>query len=186
MTDVQDTQPSQDAPATPRGETSTPDAEISRPNAETSTPTCETSTSNAETSTPSVQAAQNAPVIPSSPDLAEKAGPLDDLIASIRMAVAPGASTEARAVGATACRSILAALETKAGQPLTAASPTATVATSPLAAMLAQLAAMPLEQMLEFITNFLRAKLPQGTQPSVAAGPRFHLIQIPQVPLSRR
>jgi len=108
------------------------------------------------------------------------------LIASIRIAVSPDASAEARAVGATACRSILAALEAKAGQPLTAAPPTATSATSPLAAMLAQLAAMPRQQMLEFITNFLRTKLPQGTQPLVAAGPRFHLIEIPQVSPSRR
>jgi hypothetical protein len=108
------------------------------------------------------------------------------LIAAIRAAVGPDASAEARAIGATACRSILAALETKAGQPLAAAPPTAPAATSPLAAMLAQLAAMPRPQMLEFITNFLRTKLPQGMQPQVAAGPRFHLIQIPQVPPSRR
>jgi hypothetical protein len=47
--------------------------------------------------------------------------------------------------------------------------------------MLTQLAAMPREQMLEFITNFLRAKLPQGTQTQAMAGPRFHLIQLPQM-----
>jgi hypothetical protein len=103
------------------------------------------------------------------------------LITSIRTAVAPGASAEARAVGATACRSILAALESKAGQPLTATPPATTSATSPLATMLTQLAAMPREQMLEFITNFLRAKLPQGTQTQAMAGPRFHLIQLPQM-----
>ena len=128
------------------------------------------------------QAAQNAQAIPSNPDPASKSDPLDDLIAAIRTAVAPGASPEARAVGATACRAILAALEAKAGQPLTTALPAATPATSPLAAMLTQLAAMPREQMLEFITSFLRSKLPPGTQTQVAAGPRFHLIQIPQGP----
>lgn len=46
--------------------------------------------------------------------------------------------------------------------------------------MLTQLAAMPREQMLEFITKFLRSKLPPGTQTQATAGPRFHLIQIPQ------
>jgi hypothetical protein len=132
------------------------------------------------------QAAQNAQAIPSNPDLASKPDPLDDLIAAIRTAVAPGASAEARAVGTTACRAILTALEAKAGQPLAAAPPAATLATSPLAAMLSQLAAMPREQMLEFITSFLRTKLPAGTQTQVTAGPRFHLIQLPQVPAPQR
>ena len=153
MTDVQSTQTTQDASATP--------------------------------DTQAVQAAQttqNAQAIPSNPDLASKPDPLDDLIASIRTAVAPSASAEVRAVGATACRAILTALEAKAGQPLAAAPPAATPVTSPLAAMLSQLAAMPREQMLEFITSFLRSKLPPGTQTQVTAGPRFHLIQIPQVP----
>jgi len=172
MTDVRSTQTTQDTQATP--------------NAETTTPSAETTTPNAETTTPNTEIRQNATATSSTPDLADKAGPLDDLISSIRTAVAPDASAEARAVGATACRSILAALEAKSGQPLTAAPQTATAATSPLAAMLAQLAAMPREQMLEFITNFLRTKLPQGAQPQVAAGPRFHLIQIPQVSPSRR
>ncbi len=153
MTDVQSTQTTQDAPATP-------DAQESQ----------------------AAQAAQNAQAIPSNPDLAGKPDPLDDLIAAIRTAVASGASAEARTVGTTACRAILTALEAKAGQPLAAAPPATTLATSPLAAMLPQLAAMPREQMLEFITSFLRSKLPPGTQTQVTAGPRFHLIQIPQVP----
>jgi len=153
MTDVQSTQTTQDAPATPDTQ-----------------------------AVQATQAAQNAQAIPSNPDLASKSDPLDDLIAAIRTAVAPGASAEARTVGATACRAILTGLEAKAGQPLTAAPP----ATSPLAAMLTQLAAMPREQMLEFITSFLRSKLPPGAQPQVTAGPRFHLIQLPQVPAPQR
>jgi len=140
--------------------------------------------------TQDAQATQNAQAAPGTPDLADKTAdktrPLDDLIASIRTAVAPGASAEARAVGSTACRSILAALEAKTGQPLTAAPPTAPPPPSPsppspLVAMLAQLATMPREQMLEFIANFLRSKLPPGTQTQVTAGPRFHLIQLPQM-----
>ena len=124
------------------------------------------------------QEPQAAPIPPSP---ADNTHPLDGLISSIRAATAPDASAEARAAGATACRSILTALEAKAGQPLTAAPPVATSATSPLATMLAQLVAMPREQMLEFITNFLRTKLPPGTQTQVTAGPRFHLIQLPQM-----
>ena len=153
MTDVRNTQTNQDAQPTPAAQP-TPDAQP----------------------TQNAQATSNTP---SAPDLNDKARPLDDLIASIHAAVAPGASAEARAFGATACRSILSALEAKAGQPLTTAPPTATPATSPLTTLLTQLAAMPREQMLEFITNFLRSKLPPGTQTQVTTGPRFHLIQIP-------
>jgi eukaryotic-like serine/threonine-protein kinase len=51
------------------------------------------------------------------PSPSDKPHPLDDLIASIRAAVAPDASGEIRAIGAAACRSILTALETQAGQP---------------------------------------------------------------------
>jgi hypothetical protein len=50
----------------------------------------------------------------------EIAPPLVGLIASIGAAVARDASAEARAAGATACRSILAVLEAKPGQPLAA------------------------------------------------------------------
>jgi len=144
MTDVQSTQTTQDAPATPDAQTAQ-----------------------------AAQAAQNAQAIPSNPDPASKSDPLDDLIAAIRTAVVPGASPEARAVGATASRAILAALEAKAGQPLAAAPPASTLATSPLAAMLTQLAAMPREQMLEFITSFLRSKLPPGAQPQSRAAHGF-------------
>ena len=159
MTDVQNIQTIQDVQPTPDAQAA-PDAQ----------------------QTSDGQAAPDAQAPSSPPDLADKIRLLDDLIAAIRTAVAPGASAEARAVGATACGAILTALEAKAGQPLAAAPLAATLATSPLAAILTQLAAMPREQMLEFITSFLRSKLPPGTQPPVTAGPRFHLIQIPQVP----
>jgi len=158
MTDVQNIQTIQDVQPTPDAQAA-PDAQ----------------------QTSDGQAAPDAQAPSSPPDLADKIRLLDDLIAAIRTAVAPGASAETRAVGTTACRSILTVLQAKAGQPLTAAPSTAPIATSPLAAMLSQLAAMPREQMLEFITNFLRTRLPQGTQTQVVAGPRFHLIQIPPV-----
>ena len=86
------------------------------------------------------------------PNPADKPHPLDDLIASIRAAVAPGAATEVRAIGATACRSILTALETQVGQLLGAApaAPAAlAVPASPLASTLVALTSMPREQLLE-------------------------------------
>jgi hypothetical protein len=113
------------------------------------------------------------------PPTSDKPHPLDDLIASIRTAVAPDAPADARAIGATACRSILTALEAQAGQPLAAAPVTPT---SPLAGMLSAFASMPREQLLETVISRLRAALPPGTPTAVTGAPRFHLIQIPQVP----
>ena len=133
---------------------------------------------------------------------ADKTALLHELVATIRASVAPGVTPEARAAGAAACRAILAALETQVGQSLvpTTSQPTTARATqeptSPLArilsqlvgmpreqftGLLSQLAAMPREQLLDFLINRLRSELPPGTQTRVSAGPRFHLIQIPQV-----
>jgi hypothetical protein len=112
------------------------------------------------------------------PNPSDKPHPLDDLITSIHAAVAPNASADVRAIGATACRSLLAALEAQAGQPL-AAAPSAPAST--LAGMLSAFASMPREQLLDLLISKLRAALPPGTPTAVTGAPRFHLIQIPQV-----
>lgn len=111
------------------------------------------------------------------------AQPLDALIASIRAAVAPGAAPEARAIGATACRAVLAALETQPGQPLasTPAPAASAIASSPIGALLASLAAMPRDQLIDTLLSRLRAALPPGTRLPISGAPRFHLIQLPQV-----
>lgn len=144
----------------------------------------------------------------------ENPHPLDDLIASIRAAVAVDASPDVRANGAAACRSLLAALETQAGQPLTmtrqpasSSAPRSPIAVllaqlrlmprdkvgdlltqlvtspkSPLDGILAQFAAMPREQLVDLINRQLRALAPAGAPLRSPAGPRFHLISIPQLP----
>jgi hypothetical protein len=117
--------------------------------------------------------------IQDTPNPSDKPQLLDDLIASIRAAVARDASADARAIGATACRSILTALDAQPGQPLTAA-PSAASA-SHLAGMLHAFATMPREQLLDLLISKLRAALPPGTPTAVTGAPRFHLIQIPQV-----
>jgi hypothetical protein len=66
------------------------------------------------------------------------------------------------------------ALETQPGQPLTTA---ATPPASSMAAVLSQLAAMPREQIIEFLQK-LAASSPAAARP--LAAPRFHLIEIPQ------
>ncbi len=123
---------------------------------------------------------------PSTPDLASKPHHVDDLVASICIAVAPGASAETRGTGAAACRAILSSLETQVGPPLAAAplaaAPLAvTSPTSPLSGMLSHLASMPREQLIELLINRLREALPLSAPTRLAAGPRYHTIPIPQV-----
>ena len=93
---------------------------------------------------------------------------------------------EARAAGATACRSILTVLEAKAGQPLASEPQRPASPASPIAALLkqpgflTQLAAMSREQLLDLLKQVTGAMAPKTAAPATAA-PRFHLIQIPQV-----
>ena len=114
------------------------------------------------------------------------APPLTSLIASIRAAVAPSASTEARTAGVNACRSILTVLEAKPGQ-LLAATPPRTLPTaqaSPLAALLSQpgllskLAAMSRDELIALLKQITGAMPVPSTHPTTAA-PRFHLIEVP-------
>jgi hypothetical protein len=113
------------------------------------------------------------------------AAPLVTMIATIRAAVARGASDEARAAGATACRSILTVLGAKPGEPLGSAPPSATASTPSIAALLSQpgflskLASMSREQLLDLLRQATGSVSPAASAPG-AAGPRFHLIQIPQ------
>jgi hypothetical protein len=116
------------------------------------------------------------------------APPLASLIASIRAAVTPSASAEARTAGANACRAILTVLEAKPGQPL-APTPQPTSPTaqpSPLAALLSQpgllskLAAMSRDELITLLKQITGAMPARPTTPTTAA-PRFHLIEIPQV-----
>lgn len=142
------------------------------------------------------QSAQEAPSLPdeprsptetaSRPD--ELAPPLVSLIASIRAAVTRDASADARAAGATACRSILAVLEAKPGQPLAAAAQATAPASpaSPLATLLSQpgllskLAAMSREELIGLLKQITGAMPDRPITPTSAA-PRFHLIQVPSV-----
>jgi hypothetical protein len=114
--------------------------------------------------------------------------PVANLIASIRAAVARGASTDVRAAGASACRAILTVLEARPGQPLAALPPppvAATSPTSPIAALFAQpgvlsrLAAMSRDELINVVQQVTGA-MPARPQTPTTAAPRFHLIQIPQ------
>lgn len=141
--------------------------------------------------TPDHEAAQSTPAEPapteSAPtEPADLASPLVTLIATIRAGVVRSASPEARAAGATACRSILTVLDAKAGQPLAPAPQPPTSPASPIAGLLSQpgfltkLAAMSREQLLDLVKQVTGA-MPAQTQTPTSAGPRFHLIQLPPV-----
>jgi hypothetical protein len=135
----------------------------------------------ADNAEPRVATAEPAPAAPAAPD--DIAPPLGALITAIRTAVAKGASPEARALGATACRSIATVLEALPGQPMTAAQQPASPA-APIAALLKQpgflnqLAAMSREQLLGLLRQFTGAT-PARPQAPASGAPRFHLIQLP-------
>jgi hypothetical protein len=130
------------------------------------------------TDTPEPQA----PALPASAP--ESSHPLDSVIASIRTAVATDASPEARAIGVTACRSIMAALEGKAGEPLGAPRPTATPPpaspTSPIAMLLSQFASMPRDKMFEALKQLATSPSSPlgGILAQLAEMPRDQLVQL--------
>lgn len=100
---------------------------------------------------------------------------MDELLESIRVSVITDASPEARAAGANACRTILAALEATLGQPMTAT----VVDTSPIASALGMLRGVPPDQLLDLAIAKLRASLPAGVEVPKVEPLKFHIIQIP-------
>jgi hypothetical protein len=102
---------------------------------------------------------------------------MENLIESIRAALTPEASSEARAAGAAACRTILAALEAVPGQPM----PAATIVTpdaSKIASAVAMLRGVPPEQLLDLAIAKLRAALPAGTDVPAVQPLKFQIVPI--------
>ena len=98
---------------------------------------------------------------------------MDALIEAIRAASVAGASDEARAAGAQACRTILTALEAKPGQPLAAP------AAADVAALVASVSGIPVDQLLDLAIARLRAMVPADSAPPVAR------LTIPLAPIPR-
>ena len=103
---------------------------------------------------------------------------MKDLVEAIRTALAPEATPEARGAGAGACRTILAALEAKPGEPLGPAVP---APTTPAAAIVTAIRGMPVEQLLDLAIARVRAALPAD-----AVIPPVQPIKFIQVPIPRR
>jgi len=91
---------------------------------------------------------------------------MENLIESIRSAIAVDATDEARAVGAQACRTILVALETPAGTPMNVPTSSTALAEprSPLEAAVSALRGVPPEQLLDLAIARLKAALPPDTK----------------------
>jgi hypothetical protein len=113
---------------------------------------------------------------------------MENLIESIKNALAPGASDEARVAGAQACRTILVALETRAGEPLAAATVSSSAAmepSSPLQSAVAALRGMPAEQLLDLAIARLKAALPPGTEAPAVRRLNVPLVAMPGLPGGR-
>jgi hypothetical protein len=101
---------------------------------------------------------------------------MEELLEAIRAATAADATDEAKAAGATACRTLLTALEAKAGEPL--AAPVA--AGNPVQAIVGALKSMPPEQLMDLAIARLKAALPAGTEVAPVPPLRVPLVAIPR------
>ncbi|MEJ7598519.1 MAG: hypothetical protein WKG01_11465 [Kofleriaceae bacterium] len=116
---------------------------------------------------------------------------MEDLIESIRLAVVPDASDEARAAGSSACRTLLTALDPKPGEPgepipvPTPPAPAidpASVATSvpaQLATAITMLRGVPVEQLLDLAIARLRAALPADQAATSVQPIKLQLVPVP-------
>lgn len=102
---------------------------------------------------------------------------MDELLDTIRTSMAADATAEAKVAGATACRTLLAALETKPGEPLVA-TPTPTAA-SPIANAISMLRGVPVDQLLDLAIARLRAAIPAGESAPSVPRLNFRIIPIP-------
>lgn len=108
----------------------------------------------------------------------------DTLLDSIRAALASDATAETRAAGASACRTILTALDATPGAPLGAVP---VVAPSPLAAAIAGVVrSTPPEQLLDLLIAKLGGLAQQPDAASTAPSARsLHKFAVPLVKVPR-
>jgi hypothetical protein len=103
---------------------------------------------------------------------------MENVIDSIRAAIATDATPEAKAAGATACRAILAALEATPGQPL--APVVVPFNGSQIAGVVSALRGVPPDQLLDLAIQRLRAALPAGVEVPPAPPLKFNIVPVPR------
>lgn len=97
-------------------------------------------------------------------------------IDAIAGALANDSSPEAKRDGAAACRAVLAVLEPRAPGDVTPPAPPA----PHVAALVAAIRGMPMEQVLELAIAKLRSSLPAGTDVAPVASLKLPIIPIPR------
>lgn len=97
---------------------------------------------------------------------------IETMMDAIKAAVADNSTAETRAAGAAACRTLLAVLDAKAGEPIAQPAPTAPAPSSPVAAIATTLRGVPLDQLADLLIAKLRTLVPPDAQASVR---RMHI-----------
>jgi hypothetical protein len=100
---------------------------------------------------------------------------MDALLESIRTALVPEASADAREAGANACRTILTALEAKPAEPM----PATVVEPAQIAALITTMRGMPPDQLLELAIAKLRSMFPDEANVPRAAPMRLQFVPVP-------
>ena len=103
---------------------------------------------------------------------------VENFLEEIRAATNADATPEARAAGATACRTILAALDGTTGAPATPVG----INPAEVAKVVAALRGVPADKLLDLAIARLSAALPAGQQPTRSPPIKFELIQVPFAP----
>ncbi len=103
---------------------------------------------------------------------------MEALIETIRLATASEATDEVRTAGAAACRTLLIVLEAKPGESL-APPVAASVPDSPIAAVVAGLRGVPVDQLLDLAIAKLRTLVPADVTP-IAPRMSIPMIQVPR------
>ena len=101
---------------------------------------------------------------------------MEPLLEAIRAAVSPNTSHEARVAGASACRTILAALESIPGQPVAAAAVIQPSLQANIANVVGALRSLPADALLDLAVAKLRAALPMGVVVPQAVPIKFQII----------
>lgn len=101
---------------------------------------------------------------------------MEALLEAIRSAVAESATAETRTAGITACRTIVSALEARAGEPPASAAPQAPKL--PVAAIVSAIRNVPPEQLADLLIAKLRTLVPDAGAPAY----KFDLPVVKPVP----
>lgn len=102
---------------------------------------------------------------------------MESLINTVREAITEGASEQARAAGAQACRALLAAFEAKIGEPLTTQPASASVS-PPIQALASALRGMTADQLLDTLIVRLKDAVPAGTDVANVRSLKIPLVSI--------